>query len=70
MTTTRTPRCEINTRRHLLSHLREPRGRGGWLFETDAGEVVFSHQGTYAEARRAAIAWGTANGHQTLYTCP
>ena len=62
-------RTTINTRRHFLSHMREPRGRGGWLFENEAREVVFQFSGTYAEARRAAIAWGTANGYAMLWTC-
>jgi hypothetical protein len=60
---------EINTRRHYLSHLREPRGRGGWLFENDAREIVFSHNGTYAEARKAAQVWAAAHGMFGLHVC-
>jgi hypothetical protein len=63
-------KTSINTRRHFLSHLREPRGRGGWLFENEAREIVFQFSGTYGEAAKAARAWGAANGYSTLYTCP
>lgn len=63
-------KTKIDTRRHFISHMREPKGRGGWLFETEAKEVVFVHSGTYAEARKAAIQFGTEQGIAVLYTCP
>lgn len=65
-----TARPTISTRRHFLSHLRSPRGRGGWLFENDAREVVFQHSGTYGEAKKAALAWAAANGVAVLHVCP
>ena len=72
MTTTaiKPSQVSIETRRHYLSHLHEPRGRGGWLFETTAREVVFSHSGTYAEAKKAAKAWAAERGIATLHVCP
>jgi hypothetical protein len=63
-------RTEIETRRFYLSHLRQPKGRGSWLFETREGKVVFHFNGTYAEAKKAAIALGTNAGLDVLYTCP
>lgn len=66
----RQERCEIETRRFYLSHLRQPKGRGSWLFETRAGAVVFHCNDTYGAAKKAAIAYGTENGIDVLYTCP
>lgn len=66
----RQERCEIETRRFYLSHLRQPKGRGSWLFETREGKVVFQFNGLYGDAKKAAIALGTATGLDVLYTCP
>lgn len=62
--------CSIHTSRFYASHLRSPRGRGSWLFENRAGEVVFMHNGTYTEAKKAAVAFGRQNGHSLLWVCP
>lgn len=62
--------CRVETSRHDASHMHAPRGRGGWMFENEAGEVVLSHSGLYAEAKRAAVAWGKAHGVAVLYVCP
>lgn len=59
----------IDTSRHNASHMHDPRGRGGWMFENEAGEHVFTFSGTYGEARRAAKAWAKANGVPVLYVC-
>jgi hypothetical protein len=66
----RSSSCVIDTRRYFRSHMKEPRGRGLWIFETLAGRFVLSHSGTYAEAKKAAIAYGKANGHAALCTAP
>lgn len=63
-------RTSIETNRFYRSHLRQPSGRGSWLFETRAGEVVFHCNDTYGAAKKAAIAWGTEQGLDVLYTCP
>jgi hypothetical protein len=63
-------KTKISTSRHDASHLASPKGRGGWMFENAAGKHVFTFSGTYAEARKAAIAWGAANSIDTLYVCP
>lgn len=63
-------RSTVETSRHDASHLRAPRGRGGWMFENQAGEHVFTFCGTYAESKRAALAWARANRVEVLYVCP
>lgn len=65
MTTTR-----IETTRYQASHGKTPKGRGLWLFETASREAVAQHNGTYAEAKRAAIAFGKQRGHIVLHVCP
>lgn len=60
----------IETNRYVRSHMKEPRGSGLWLFEDAAGQVVFEFNGTYTEAKQAAIAWAKQNGRSYLYTCP
>ena len=63
-------RTSIETNRFYLSHLRQPKGRGSWLFETREGKVVFHFNGLYGEAKKAAIALGTNAGLDVLFTCP
>lgn len=63
-------RARLDLSRFHASHGNAPRGRGGWLFENEAEQVVFSFSGTYAEAKRAALTWCRANGCDTLYVCP
>ena len=63
-------RTEIETIRHERSHGQAPRGRGGWLFEGQNGKIVFSFSGLYGDAKRAAIAHGTAAGLEVLFVCP
>lgn len=53
----------IETSRYFRGHQKQPRGRGNWIFENKAGEAVFMHNGTYAEACKAARAANT----ETLY---
>lgn len=60
----------IDTARFYRSHLASPKGRGSWLFENQAGDIVFMHNGTYTEAKRAAIKHATQHGIATLYVCP
>jgi hypothetical protein len=64
------PAPEILTSRFELSHRRMPRGYGSWLFETRAGDVCVQHTGLYAEAKRAAVAYGRKHGLDELFTCP
>ena len=50
---TRRPRTEVDTREYECSHMRAPRGRGGWLFRNATTGEVVNRNGTYSEARRA-----------------
>lgn len=62
--------ARLELSRYQASHPFAPRGRGGWLFENQAGEVVFSHSGLFGEAKRAALAWAKLHGVRVLYVCP
>lgn len=58
------PKPEITTRAYERSHMKAPRGRGGWLFAPATNWTAFDRDikwsqmknfnGTYAEARKAA----------------
>lgn len=57
----------IDTSRYFRSHMKQPRGRGLWLFEDTTGQVVCQHNGTYTEACAAArrvAHWAV------IYVCP
>lgn len=60
----------IDTSRFTRSHRKPPRGRALWLFENDAGDVVFAFTGLYSAARTAARAWAAERGALVLYVCP
>lgn len=60
----------IDTSRYFRSHMKEPRGRGSWLFENQAGDIVFMLNGTYAEAKKAAVQHCREHDLAGLYTCP
>jgi hypothetical protein len=40
--------------RFRFSHGKAPRGRGFWIFENEAREVVFEHNGFFSEAKDEA----------------
>jgi len=59
----------IDTSRFFRSHMTAPKGRGGWMFEDKAGNIILTHCGTYAEAKKAAQQ--QAKKMDTyLYVCP
>lgn len=60
----------IVTSRYRASHMKAPRGRGLWLFEMGDGTVVVSHNGSFAEARKAAIAYCREHKLAGLFVCP
>lgn len=51
-------KVEFTTRPFLLSHMKEPKGRGSWAFEfEDSPEPWFAPNGlTLTEAKKAALA--------------
>ena len=67
----------INTSEYRFSHGREPKGRGCWAFSylrdpnfvSNSGEVLW-YTGTYAEARKQAIAEAASTGHSTIFVQP
>lgn len=67
----------VNTSEYRFSHGREPKGRGRWAFSylrdpdfaSNSGEVMW-FTGTYAEARKQAIAEAAANGQSIIYAQP
>lgn len=44
----------VSTRPYYRSHMKEPKGRGSWAFDI-AGKIEWFN-GTYTEARKAAVA--------------
>lgn len=67
----------VDTSEYRFSHGREPKGRGCWAFSykrdpdfaSKSGEVLW-FTGTYAEARKQAIATAAANGHSVIFAQP
>lgn len=55
------------------NHGKEPRGYGDWAFGYTRNpriEDVKWHLGTYAEAKKQAIAEAAANGQRSVYVQP
>jgi len=52
---------QVNTREFERTHWRQPRGRGVWFFFGPAGQT-FRTNGTFTEARKAAVNWAKENG--------
>lgn len=67
----------VNTSEFQFSHGREPKGRGCWAFSynrdpdfaSNSGEVMW-FTGTYAEARKQAIAQAAAEGKSLIFVQP
>lgn len=67
----------VDTSEYRFSHSREPKGRGCWAFSykrdpdfaSKSGEVLW-FTGTYAEARKQAIATAAANGQPVIFAQP
>lgn len=67
----------VDTSEYRFSHGREPKGRGSWAFSykrdpdyaSKSGEVLW-FTGTYAEARKQAIATAAANGQSAIFVQP
>lgn len=63
----------IDTRPFELSHQRQPRGQGGWLFafgDEDDQSQWRNFNGTFAEARQQAKEAAKAEGVQTVKVLP
>lgn len=61
---------EVNTRDFEFSHGRKPRGSGSWAFffkRDDDVSNAFWAQGSYTEAKKAAIAEAKRRGARTVF---
>ena len=61
----------VNNSAFVFAHGRSPRGQGSWAFgrerNTRVEECVWFN-GTFAEARKQAVAWARANGVDQVWT--
>jgi hypothetical protein len=62
---------KVDTSRFERSHMKKPKGTGGWMFTNkrmhEKGEDVFQFSGSYADAKKAAKAWGKEKGYDYVY---
>lgn len=64
---------EINTSEYEFSHGKKPRGTGQWGFFFDQDRDVsqcFWANGSFADAKRMAIAWAVTKGHTVIRVAP
>lgn len=61
----------VNTSEFVFSYGREPKGRGSWAFGFGSRDPKIQDirwfDGTYAQARRAAVAVAAAEGVSVIY---
>jgi hypothetical protein len=73
MATLKKNQISVNTSEYYFSYGHEPKGRGAWAFgfckNPDIKDVLW-FSGTYAEARRQAVAAAVAAGRSTIYVQP
>lgn len=64
----------VNTDEYRFDYGHEPKGRGAWAFsekrDPDVLTEVKWYTGTYAAARKQAVAEAAANGIPTIYVQP
>jgi hypothetical protein len=72
----------VVTDTYKFSHSKEPRGHGNWLFTRDGiqnsldfekhkkNEDWFEHNGTFAQASKAAKAWARSKGKSYVHVAP
>lgn len=73
-------KVHVDTSSHFNSHLKEPKGRGGWMFSKDKDIDFGTHKRgedwistpsmTYADAKKHAKEWAASKGHSTIYVMP
>ncbi len=59
-----------NTRPYYTSHMKEPRGYGSWAFTLGDSKDMVWFKGTYAQARKQAVAAAKAAGATTVHVLP
>lgn len=60
----------VDTQRYFASHLKQPRGRGVWIFDSKNVEETFTFNGLYGEAKAAACKWAAERNITVIRTCP
>lgn len=66
---------------YKISHMKNPAGTGGWIFHRGGiksldfskhkeGTDYFQHNGSYAEAKKAAKGWAKEKGHSLIKVAP
>ena len=73
-------KVDVDTSSHFRSHLKEPKGRGGWMFskhpDVDFGihkqgeDWISTPSMTYGEAKKHAKEWAASKGHSRIYVMP
>ena len=61
-----TTTVRVETTEFQFAHGRMPRGRGRWMFAFGRGEATFAAEGTFAEARAAAVREARRVGADTV----
>jgi hypothetical protein len=65
-------KTRIETDRYEFSHGKAPRGQGSWAFhpnfnvDATSPEILWVHQATWGQAKKAAIAHFSAKGIDTV----
>jgi hypothetical protein len=73
MATLKKNQVSVDTSSYYFSNWHEPKGRGSWAFGftrfPDFKDVLW-FTGTYAQARRQAVAAAAAAGQPTIFVLP
>ncbi len=62
---------EVSTREYEFSHGKKPRGGScAWAFFFDNNPEPFWHTGSFADARKRAVAWAVTKGYSVVKVGP
>ncbi len=59
---------QVNTNQYRFSHGRDPRGTGLWMFQI--GTEQFQYTGSYANAKKSAIAMARVRNEMQVTVLP
>lgn len=63
-------RVQVSTSEYQFSHGKQPRGSGYWAFFFDNEPEPMFYAGTYAVAKRTAVAYAVTKGFSTVKVGP
>jgi|GEM_PF-2085075 len=73
-------KVDVDTSNHFRSHMKEPKGRGGWMFSpTEDIDFTTAKHGedyittpymTYTDAKKYAKEWAAKKGHTVIHVMP